>query len=124
MPDVELLTREISTVVRDLEGFMHAKADTASELLSSAQRTAEDLLRDFQQEMLKREEELIKLRKENSNIKRELDEALQLKQTVASLNDKVEKLRVQLDSAIKERDKAKEELNKIQELWKRFTSGE
>ncbi len=124
MTDRDAFVEEIGSVIRELEGFMQLKTDATSQLLRDSQRTADDLLRDFQQEMTKREEELIKIRRENNTLKRDLEEAQQLSRTVSSLNDRIEKMKVQLDSALKERDQAKEELNKIQELWKRFTSGE
>ncbi|MCX8070725.1 MAG: hypothetical protein N2738_09505 [Thermodesulfovibrionales bacterium] len=120
----ETLVQEISSVVKELEGFINLKTEGTSQLLREAQKTADDLLRDFQRELSKRDEELIKLRRENTNLKKELEEAQQMSKTVSSLNEKIEKMRVQLEESVKERDKAREELNKIQELWKRFTSGE
>ncbi|HIJ59246.1 MAG TPA: hypothetical protein HPP56_01315 [Nitrospirae bacterium] len=124
MVDRETFVQQVNKTVRELDDFINLKADETNQLLREAQKTADDLIRDFQKEMVKREEELIKLRKDNMSIRRELEEAQQIGKKVSALNDKIEKMRLELEGAIKERDKAKEELNKIQELWKRFTSGE
>ena len=114
---------KIVNAVEDMEDFF-AKATSSDTIVGAANNTAEELLKNFEEELSRREEENIVLRKENAALKKLSGEVDALKETIASMSEQLEKMRYDYEKALKERSEAKEEVTRLQELWRSFTAGE
>jgi predicted RNase H-like nuclease (RuvC/YqgF family) len=124
MNEKDAFIEKINMAVSDMQEFLAAKSGPAAALVKEAQHTAEDILGNFQQELRRRDEELIVLRKENGKLKEQLGDIGKLRETIAGLNEKLERMKRDTEQAFKERDEAKGEVMKLQELWQKFTVGE
>jgi DNA repair exonuclease SbcCD ATPase subunit len=114
---------KVVTAIGDMEDFL-ATGSSASTIVKEAKSTAGEILKNFQEELHRREEENLALRKENGTLKQQIGDVRSLKESIAVMSEQIEKMRHDCEQALRERDEAKEEVMKLQELWKKFTAGE
>jgi vacuolar-type H+-ATPase subunit H len=118
----EVLEKIISAV-GDIEGLFARNASSDS-IVREAKNTAEALLANFEEELSRREEENMALRRENAALKKRSGDVDDLQETIAGMSGQLEKIRLDFEKALRERNEAKEEVARLQELWRRFTEGE
>jgi vacuolar-type H+-ATPase subunit H len=123
MNEKNAFLEKIITALGDIEDFL-AHGSSASTIVQEAKNTAAELLRNFQEDLGRREEENISLRRENAELKKKLSETVHLQETVADMADQISKFRHDSEQMLRERDAAKKEAARIQELWNKLISGE
>jgi predicted RNase H-like nuclease (RuvC/YqgF family) len=119
----EALLERVLKSVTEIDRLIQ-QGSPSSPVVREAKSMAEDLLRQFQDKLKAREQEAIAYKREITTLKQKIDEMGAIKLTVKKLEDEVAGLRQKNQQMVKERDEAVAEVNKIQELWRRFTSGE
>jgi predicted RNase H-like nuclease (RuvC/YqgF family) len=119
----EALLERVLKSVTEIDRLIQ-QGSPSSPVVIEAKSMAEDLLRQFQDKLKAREQEAIAYKREITTLKQKIDEMGAIKLTVKKLEDEVAGLRQKNQQMVKERDEAVAEVNKIQELWRRFTSGE
>lgn len=123
MNEQTALLVKVKTTVGELEEYF-AKAPSSDAMTAAAKTDAEGLLKNFEKELARREEENLVLRRENQELGKLRADAAALEKTILAIREELEKMRQEGQQALKERDKAKEEVARLQELWRRFTEGE
>jgi DNA repair exonuclease SbcCD ATPase subunit len=123
MNEQSAILEKIKTAVGDMEEFF-TKGPSSEVIAMEAKNDAEGLLKNFEKELGRREEENLVLRRENQELGKLRGDVAALEKTLHSLNEELERARHDGEKALKERDKAKEEVARLQELWRRFTEGE
>ncbi len=119
----EALLERVLKSVTEIDRLIQ-QGSPSSPVVREAKSMAEDLLRQFQDKLKAREQEAIAYKREITTLKQKIDEMGAIKLTVKKLEDEVAGLRQKNQQMVKERDEAVAEVNKIHELWRRFTSGE
>ncbi len=119
----EVLLERVLSSVMEIDRLIQ-QGSPSSPVVREAKAMAEDLLRQFQDKLRSREQEALAYKREITALKQKIDEMGAIKMTVKKLEDEVAALRQKNQQMAKERDEAVAEVNKIQELWRRFTSGE
>ena len=119
----EALLERVLKSVTEIDRLIQ-QGSPSSPVVREAKSMAEDLLRQFQDKLKAREQEAIAYKREITTLEQKIDEMGAIKLTVKKLEDEVAGLRQKNQQMVKERDEAVAEVNKIQELWRRFTSGE
>ncbi len=119
----EALLERVLKSVTEIDRLIQ-QGSPSSPVVREAKSMAEDLLRQFQDKLKAKEQEAIAYKREITTLKQKIDEMGAIKLTVKKLEDEVAGLRQKNQQMVKERDEAVAEVNKIQELWRRFTSGE
>ncbi|MBF0328600.1 MAG: hypothetical protein HQL10_05545 [Nitrospirae bacterium] len=117
-----VLDRVVSSI-GEMEDFF-SKASPSAAILKESKEMAEELLKNFQEELRRREEDSGKIRMEFTTLRKELDEALKAKTTILAMTEQLESLKLDSAKAFEERDKASAEVKRMQDLWQKFTSGE
>jgi len=119
----EALLERVLKSVTEIDRLIQ-QGSPSSPVVREAKSMAEDLLRQFQDKLKAKEQEAIAYKREITTLKQKIDEMGAIKLTVKKLEDEVAGLRQKNQQMVKERDEAVAEVNKIHELWRRFTSGE
>jgi len=115
------LMEKFVAAVTDMDDFLSKGASTAT-IAMEARETAEELLKNFQEELQRREEANIALQKEITELKKRVGEATDLRETISLMDEQLEKMRRDNEQAIRERDAAKGESVRLQALWNKVTS--
>lgn len=110
------LEKLVAAIV-NMEDFL-TKGPSADTSNTEAVDKAEEHLRKFEEALNRhREEENRALLIENSLLKKKIEDAMDLKETIAGMNRQLEKLRRDYEQALRERDEAREESGKLQAIW-------
>lgn len=121
MNETNDLMERIVAAVTDMDDFLSKGPSSSAAIVNEAKDTAEELLKNFQDELRHREEESIALRKENADLKNKIGEVTDLRETISGMEKQLEKIRGDLEQALKQRDEAKEESARLQALWNKVS---
>ena len=121
MNEKDAFLERMITAIGDMEDYLLKGHSTAS-LGKDARNTAEELLKNFQEELRRRDEENLALSREIAELKNKVGEVTDLRETIADMEKQLEKMRHDHEQALKQRDEAKEESSRLQALWNKVTS--
>lgn len=115
MDDTNDLVKKLIAAVDDMNNVLAGAVDPA--VVKEAKDAAEEILNNFQSELQRLDEANIVLRKENADFKSKANEAAVLKESVMHMEKQMEKMKLELQQALSERDTARAETSRIQALW-------